>query len=302
LVVGLLVIGTGLAASAVPAPAASHKNGQIAFVSIAPDQLGFGIWTANPDGTCRRSVAKRGFSPAWSPDGKKIVYENPGNEQLYVMSATGKHKRKLTTAGGVYPEWSPDGHRIAFHLGSGDLDNGLAVVNADGSHRAAVGASDNAEEPTWSANATKIAYVRLDDGLWRTDDTHATSTSDARLTNGRDGSPDWAPAGDTILFDRIVGYANGGRGSAVRELFTVRSNGTGLTSVTKRAPGESNESPAYSPDGKRVIWNAVRGDKRGLRVMSAGGGTQHWVGKPLSADSNDNLAAPAWGTNPKRHC
>jgi Tol biopolymer transport system component len=62
--------------------------------------------------------------PDWSPDGRRIAYEQvdpnvPGpfvQYDVYVMTATGQSRRKLTTSKAVdgNPVWSSDGTQIAF--------------------------------------------------------------------------------------------------------------------------------------------------------------------------------------------
>jgi Tol biopolymer transport system component len=56
--------------------------------------------------------------PAWSPDGKKIVFmsDRDGDIEIYVVNADGTHLKRLTHAPGrdAHPAFSRDGRKIAF--------------------------------------------------------------------------------------------------------------------------------------------------------------------------------------------
>ena len=94
------------------------------------------IYTIRPDGTGRRLLrthTPEAFSPAWSPDGKRIAFstgEIPFPEQnmtgyvsaVYVVDLAGTHARRVAT--GALPDWSPDGKTIAYFApGCGQAPN-----------------------------------------------------------------------------------------------------------------------------------------------------------------------------------
>jgi Tol biopolymer transport system component len=55
------------------------------------------------------------FSPAWSPDGKKIAFAIAGgpNRGIYLMDPDGSNKEYLIPIGRC-PAWSPDGNRLYY--------------------------------------------------------------------------------------------------------------------------------------------------------------------------------------------
>ena len=78
------------------------------------------IWIMNADGSEQKRLTRKAaadYDPAWSPDGKKIVFETTrggGDPEIYVMKARPEGKRNrpknLTTnkVEDPYPDWQPD--------------------------------------------------------------------------------------------------------------------------------------------------------------------------------------------------
>ena len=75
------------------------------------------IWTIGIDGSRPRQITSGNSSssgPRWSPEGKKIAYNNGG--QIWTMDADGDDKDQVTriSTGAGGPVWSRDGQWIAF--------------------------------------------------------------------------------------------------------------------------------------------------------------------------------------------
>src|SRR2546422_4219366 len=127
--------------------------------------------------------------PAWSPDGKSLVFvskrrpdaDRDSNWDLYVMDAApggSAAPRQLTTFEGPdndpdtesRPAWSPDGRSIAY-LQGGPLKliyyavQKLAVVPAaGGAPRILTAALDrNVASPAWSGDGSSITFLLEDD-------------------------------------------------------------------------------------------------------------------------------------------
>jgi Tol biopolymer transport system component len=76
------------------------------------------------------------YDPAWSPDGKELVYGQTGPNALFISNLNRTHVRQLTTCTGtcdqdVEPVWSPDGSQIAFVRNAGSVQQ-VAVINVNG--------------------------------------------------------------------------------------------------------------------------------------------------------------------------
>lgn len=139
----------------------SRDGRKIVFTSMRNGDLD--IFTMDADGThVRQLTHELGYDGGafFSYDGKKIVYRaehprtpqeiadykellsqgliRPGNLEIWVMDADGKHKHAVTHNGAANfaPYWHPDGKRIIFASNLADPKSGrdfdLYLINEDG--------------------------------------------------------------------------------------------------------------------------------------------------------------------------
>lgn len=164
---------------------------------------------------------------AWSPDGERITFtraEDRGKQEsdIWVMNADGSDQRNLTSSpetGEASPVWSPDGQRIAFTR-SEDKDSDIWVMNADGSAQRNLTDSPETHEiaPAWSPDGERIAFTHVP----------RLKTDDPTLENG--------------------------------DIFVMNADGSGQRNLTGGPEPDDliPDSPAFSPDGKRIAFLGLR--------------------------------------------
>jgi TolB protein len=77
----------------------------VAFRRVGGDEPG--IWVMRTEGRPQRlTPIEADHDPAWSPDGKRLVFIR--NDNLWIMSADGSDARRLTNDGipNTAPAWS----------------------------------------------------------------------------------------------------------------------------------------------------------------------------------------------------
>jgi TolB protein len=106
-------------------------------------------------------LAKDGFDPAWSPDGKRLAFEAfEGNREIYVMNADGSdvHNVSRDRADDYAPIWSPDS-RLLFFVSERDgvANRAIYVVDADGG--SPMRDTEIGYLPAWSPDGRRMAVV-----------------------------------------------------------------------------------------------------------------------------------------------
>jgi TolB protein len=270
-----------------PAPPPQQVRSTIAFVSTRdnPGVLPFDsgeIYLMNGDGTDQRRITTNEVAdlfPSLSPDGSKILFEStrrrapddPANvSDLFVMNSDGTEQTWLVR--GSSATWSPDGTSIAFHASASG--KGRPVLPFPG---AATSDSD-----------IFVAGVR---------DLLEGKARPRNLTNNPDAiddDADWSPDGRLILFTSHA-TTDTTQNATTAEIYTMPVGGGTRVRLTDNK--EEERAPAWSPDGKRILFCCRRGGKADfdLCVMNAdGSGERRITGNPIGD------LTPTWSPDGKK--
>lgn len=194
--------------------------GQIAFASDRTGQPQ--IWVINIDGTDLRQVTDAQWGacqPNWSPDGTRLVYVSPcdENKELYrgsglvIINADGTDPVPLPVQGfGDYdPAWSPDGKKIAFtsimpvdrpqilvmDLETGEVQNLSMEFIRD-------------LQPGWSSDGSQIVFSSTREGPYQIWTMSPDGSNQARFSvsgEKKNTNPAFSPRDSTIIFTQSKG-------------------------------------------------------------------------------------------------
>ncbi len=211
-------------------PAFSPDGESIAFRS---DRDGGGIFVMGRTGESVRRVTDIGYSPAWSPDGTRLVFatalpdpfSRSPSELWTVTLATGEKRLLAGAIDGVQPSWSPHGQRIAYWTMSGEGrpigQRDIWTAPSSGGTATSV-TSDSALDwsPVWSPDG-RFLYFSSDRGgsmnLWRIPLDEATGRVQGPPESLTTPSPDSRHL--TVSADgRLVGYASFGETSNIQKI------------------------------------------------------------------------------------
>ncbi|MCJ7710102.1 MAG: hypothetical protein MUQ32_04650 [Chloroflexi bacterium] len=282
---------TTAAATSTPTPATPAPTAQLTAtpattpIAVMPGEpwLVYQYWDQEahlrlirPDGADMHLLlpdeSREQWHPDWSPDGARIAFEMDG--EIWVAAADGTDLRRLASCESPcrdlnQPAWSPDGRSLVVQLDR-YLDTGNDTNRVTGSAVAVVDLTAKAPKPRRLTDWTMFAAY-----------------------------PDWDPTKDLIVFSTCdLGGRDGGSfadSSPPSDLYTVRSDGTGMTQLTHNpngtqltrndtASGPLSSQPTWSPDGRSIIF-----------VQTVGTQWPGWTMATINADGTG--LAPAAGSD-----
>jgi len=142
----------------------------------------------------------------------------------------------------------------------------IFVVNPDGSGLRNVSKTETSDEtePAVSPDAKLIAYVSNEG----TDAFHlrvmnSDGTGQRTLTaasGAQQGSPTWSPKGDQIAFSRCLTIDAETGDCTNAQIAVIRADGSNLRVLTTRIADAIDSRPAWSPNGKRIVFQRMNGE------------------------------------------
>lgn len=267
------------------------ETSKIVYNTYVPTGTGNrSIARINNDGTGKTSLTDAtydDFAPAWSKDGKKIIFcskrAGDSNIALYVMNEDGAGVSKLKeVAGDDCSEalWSPAGDKIAMWTYSrNNAQDKIYVMGSDGSGGVLLGSYRN---PVWSADGSKLYFIDVADSYKvktiKPDGTGVATVSDTFMPYPGELAPD----GTTMLFvawnvpaSKITG------GTAEKSgLFYGNADLTGTVTLIKESVSSGtvttylyygDKGSSWSPDGTKIVYDKISPTERKILISNKDG-------------------------------
>jgi Tol biopolymer transport system component len=148
------------------------RDGQWVAYSTYPEYI---LWRSRIDGSDKLQLTRPPFEtyqPAWSPDGKKILFggmEGTKNGAIYVIAAEGGAPQQLLFGPESYvvsPQWTPDGKSIVFEKSrlsdSSNEQTDVEVLEIPTEKVSALPGSENLIAPAMSPDGHFVAATTSD--------------------------------------------------------------------------------------------------------------------------------------------
>jgi Tol biopolymer transport system component len=262
------------------------------------------IDVVSADGSGRRAVSRKVSKdegdcwryPGWQGN-MRVTFVSGGCDPDYLDYAYSTavvevpNGRIVSTLAGINRAASPKGRSFAYLEPVGN-DVRLIEVGSGGKRLRLSPLHGTVDEFAWSPDGRFIAYVYGGDAGGQV---YVVNSSGGRprqvtheLSTSYESSISWSHDGRTLFYESSLDENNGD------VLWTVDAAGGDAHRLTH--DHTSDQSPAWSPDGRSVAYTAYHGDAAEIDVVNADGtGAHRLVGKAGEKDTQ-----PAWSPDGKR--
>lgn len=248
--------------------------GKIAFISDfeEPGQIPF-AYIVDPDGSNQIRLDQCHYFLQWSPDGTRIAFCRLEGG-ICIADADGTNLSKVELPGILSGElsWSPDGAKIAIVCAFPQSPNNyiaeVYTINVETGELERLTDTPDIYKygPSWSPEGSQIAFATLASPfpIYVMD---ADGSKQRLLTTVPQlGGPiSWSPNGKNIMYVSRIGERGYG------EIYLVDvEDGTSINLTN--SPDIHDCDPAWSPDGKKIVFSAGKVRRPGGEEVLYG----HW--------------------------
>ncbi|MBT5536031.1 hypothetical protein HOK31_23370, partial [Candidatus Poribacteria bacterium] len=245
-------------------------------------------------------------SPAWSPNGRDIIWEEQapdGQYDLWVKPLGSTSLTQLTngTEDDLDPSWAPDGQAIALRR-EGDIWL-MGLADSEGTRiTASVAATDR--DPAWSPfidlppdplENTRIAYVSWTLGGHRGIHIVNYDGADDHWIVRDAHNADWSPDGTQLVFATTYEPPMGGQ-LLNSDIWVVDADGSDFIRLTSDAAyGPDDTHPSWSPDGSQIAFVSNRDGNQELYIVRTDGTDMRRL-----TFTTDHEQSPVWSPDGRR--
>jgi TolB protein len=235
----------------------------------------------------RQLTRERGLavSPSFHPNGSAVIYTSfrLRKPELFLLPLAGGAPRQITNRDGleISAKYLKDGSGI---IASASFDGNSNIVIFDELGRIVRKVTNGGfidVSPTLAPDGNRFAFVSNRAGGPQIYVMSLSGGEAKRLSftgSNYCTSPSWSPNGDKIAFSCMAGG---------NQLFIANSDGTNALQVTFAG---NNEDPAFSPDGRYVLFSSTMAGGRSLMLLPLHSGQPRAISSTGGEDS-----MPTWG-------
>ncbi|MBQ3060521.1 MAG: PD40 domain-containing protein [Desulfovibrio sp.] len=259
----------------------------LAFVKKT-GKLSANVWLVRPTGRDLRQITKmagEAMSPAWSPDGRFVVFSHidPRSHALGVWDSTSKKVQRIRFPGNVVigPAFTPD-NKVAVALSNGKYPVIFLLNHVFQKERILEQSNAINVSPTFDSTGTKMAFTssRLGGPQIFLKDLSTGRVTRVSQNGSYNTEANLSPDGTLVVYSRMTDYGH--------RIF-VQDMLTGMERQVSFGPG-SDEQPSFCADSYFIAFASTRGGERSIYLTTRHGGDAKRV--PTGAGA---AAFPRWG-------